>query len=185
MVGAGANVNCRLKNGATPLYLSVCCGKVDVVRILIRAKANPPLPVGMNLPLDVAAQEGHLGVVRELVQWFGVDGCCDTEGGIEALHAAAFMNHVHVVAFLCDSGVVDTDGTSFCAAVEGRATECVKLLVRRRGGHVGIDARAYINIAKGRDSPIMATFDMGRGCAPRMARFLLDQGADTTTHVKF
>ncbi|CAN0475297.1 unnamed protein product, partial [Scytosiphon promiscuus] len=120
--------------------------------------------------------------VRELVHWCGVDGCCDTEVGIEALHAVASMNHVHVVACLCDSGVVDTDGTSFCAAVEGRATECVKLLVRRRGGHVGIDARAYINITKGRDSPIMATFDMGRGCAPRMARFLLDQGADTTTH---
>lgn len=185
LVGAGANVNCRLENGATPLYISACCGKLDVVKILIRAKADPLLSVGMNFPLDVAAQEGHLGVVRELVQWFGIEGCSNDEGGMEALHAAAFTNHVDVVNFLCDSGVVDTDGSAFCAAVEGRATDCAKLLVQRRGGHVGMDARAYVNIAKGRDNPIMATFDMGRCLAPRMARFLLDQGVDTTTHVKF
>lgn len=185
LIGAGANVDCRLKNGATPLYLAACCGKLENVKILIRAKANPLLTAGKNLPLDAAAQEGRLEVVRELIQWFGVDGCSDGDGGTEALCAAAFTNRAHVVTFLCDSGVLDTNGTAFSAAVEGRAKECAKLLVRRRGGHVGIDARAYVNIAKGRDNPIMTTFDLGRGCAPRMARFLLDQGGDITTPIRF
>lgn len=51
LVGAGANVNCRLKNGATSLDLSACCGRLGAVRILIRGKTNPSLPVDMNLPL--------------------------------------------------------------------------------------------------------------------------------------
>lgn len=71
---------------------------------------------------------------------------------------------------------MDTDGTACCAAVEGRATECVKLLVRRRGGHIGIDACAYINIAKGQDSLISCKFDVGAVVLPGW-RFLLDQGA--------
>lgn len=45
LVGAGVNVNCRLKSGATSLDLSACCGRLGAVRILIRGKANPSLPV--------------------------------------------------------------------------------------------------------------------------------------------
>lgn len=81
------------------------------------------------------------------------------------------MDHVQVVAFLCDSGVVDTDGTVFCAEIEDRAAECVELLVRRRGGHIGMDAPAYTNIAKGRDSLITCTFDMGAVVLPEWRGF--------------
>lgn len=51
----------------------------------------------------------------------------------------------------------------------------------RRGGYAGNDVRAYINIAQGRDSLLLRTFDLGRDHAPRFARLLLDQGADTTS----
>lgn len=89
------------------------------------------------------------------------------------------------MAFLCDSGVVDTEGTALCTAVEGRAEACVKPLLVRCGGHVDIDVRAYINISQGRDSPLLCTFDLGRFHAPRFARLLLDNGADTTSKVHF
>lgn len=66
LIDVGANVNSRLNNGATPLHLSASCGKLEAVNILLWAKANPLLPVGISLPFDVAAQEGHLGVMHEL-----------------------------------------------------------------------------------------------------------------------
>lgn len=50
LIGAGANVDSRLGNGATTPYLSACCGQLKPVRILIRVKVNPLLPVGINLP---------------------------------------------------------------------------------------------------------------------------------------
>lgn len=185
LIDVGANVNnSRLNTGATPLHLSASCGKLEAVNIRLWAKANPLPPVGISLPFDVAAQEGHLGVMHELVQRFGLDGCA-REGSIEALEVAAFKNHEDVVAFLCDSGVVDTEGTALCAAVEGRAEACVKPLLVRRGGHVDIDVRAYINISQGRDSPLLCTIDLGRFHAPRFARLLLDNGADTTSKVLF
>jgi ankyrin repeat protein len=184
LISAGANINSRMSNGATPLYLSACCGEIEALRILLRAGADPLLPVDTNVPLDVASQEGHLPVVRELVQNFGIKGC-SFAGGIEALETAAFQGYTHIISFLCDSGVLDDEGTAFCAAVEGRHIECAKLLLQRRGGMTDMDGPAYINIAEGHDSPLLCTFYNGCCLAPRMARFLIDQGASTTTKVSF
>lgn len=55
LVGAGADVNCRLKDGTTSLDLSARCGRLGAVSILIRGKANPSLPMDMNLPLGSTA----------------------------------------------------------------------------------------------------------------------------------
>ena len=131
LIGAGANINSRLSNGATPLYLSACTGKIEALRILLRAGADPLLPVDNNLPLDVASQEGHLQVVRELVQKFGVEGCSFT-GGVDALDTAAFLGYTLIISFLSDSVVLGDEGTAFYAVVEGRHIECLKLLLQRR-----------------------------------------------------
>lgn len=54
--------------------------------------------------------------------------------------------------------------------------------MRRRGGH---DQRGYTNIDNGCDNPVLCALDTGRGYALRIARFLLDHGADTTMIVRF
>lgn len=72
-----------------------------------------------------------------------------------------------------------------CAAIEGLREACLKLLLGRRGRHDDVGTRAYVNIASGWDSPLKCTFDLGRPQAPRIERFSLDQGADTTTKVQF
>lgn len=184
LLDAGAEVDSRLDNGATPLYLSACCGHLEAVKILLNANADPCLCVDTNLPLEVAAQEGHSEVIKEFVRKVGVDGC-SRDGGIETLETAAYGNHLTIVAFLCDEGVVDMDGTAFCAAVEGRAVECIKFLLHRRGGHADISIGAYINIAKGLDSPLLCTFNTGSYFAPKITQFLIEQGADTVSKVWF
>ena len=184
LIKAGAMIESCLENGATPLYLAACCGHTEAVKILVQAGADPTKTVYKHFPLDVAAQEGHLPVVRELVQKFGINGCT-SGGGMDALEAAAFEGHADIVAFLCDFGVVDNEGLAFCSAVEGKSRACIDLLLERRGGNEGMDATAYLNIAEGNDSPLLCTFHIGGCAATRMARFLLDNGANTTQKVTF
>lgn len=184
LIKAGATVNSRLDNGATPLYLAACCGKIKAVEILLRAKADPLLPVDQDIAFDVAAQEGHLGVIQEFLERFEIDEC-SRQGGIGALEAAAYMNRVDIATFLCDKGVVDTGGTALCSAIEGRSEACLKLLVERRGGHSHLLTRDYVNIDNACDNPLLCSFDTGRGYAPRIAKFLLDHGADTASNVRF
>lgn len=101
-----------------------------------------------STPLYLSACLGRLEAVRVFFRVTANFQSGAHEGDKEALEAAAHMNHEDIVALLCDFGVVDTAGVALCAAIEGHAEACVKLLMRRRGGHADIDARAYINIAK-------------------------------------
>lgn len=112
-----------MNNGSAPCYLSACLGRLEAVRVFLRAEDN--LQLGAN------------------------------EGDTEAREAAAHMNHEDMVTLQCDFGV-DTAGTALCAAIEGRAEACVKLLMRRRGGYIILCRYlAYINITPrlGQPSP--------------------------------
>ncbi|CAM9796779.1 unnamed protein product, partial [Ectocarpus sp. 6 AP-2014] len=99
LIDAGANVNSRLDDGATPLFEAAKNGRREAVRVLLRANANPPLSAYGNLPLYMAVYNGHLKVVRELVYWYGTDGCT-SDGGVLVLATAASRKHVDIVAFL-------------------------------------------------------------------------------------
>ena len=182
LIDAGANVDSRLDDGAAPLFLAAKDGRLEAVRVLLRANANPLLSAYGSLPLGTAVYNGHLKVVRELVQRVGIDGCaCD--GGALVLAAAASRNYVNIVAFLCDAGVVDTEGVALCAAVEGCSEVCVNLLLERQGGNTNTSTRAYVNMAHGslpsaydeyvfQETPLVSTFKLETFHAPRFARFL-------------
>ena len=182
LIDAGANVDSRLDDGAAPLFLAAKDGRLEAVRVLLRANANPLLSAYGSLPLGTAVYNGHLEVVREPVQRVGIDGCtCD--GGALVLAAAASRNYVNIVAFLCDAGVVDTEGVALCAAVEGCSQACVNLLLGRQGGNTDISTRAYVNMAHGslpsaydeyvfQETPLVSTFKLETFHAPRFARFL-------------
>ncbi|CAN0364149.1 unnamed protein product, partial [Ectocarpus sp. 8 AP-2014] len=74
LLKAGAHVNSRRSDGATPLYTAAWKGNVDAARLLLLAKADPllttvPDPSGKTfLPLDAAAENGHPEVVNELIR---------------------------------------------------------------------------------------------------------------------
>ena len=184
LMDAGANVDSRLEDGATPLFLAASDGWLEAVRVLLRANANPLLSACGSLPLGMAVYHGHLEVVRELVHWYGTDGCT-SDGGALALATAASRKHVDIVTFLCDAGVVDTEGVALCAAIEGCSEACVNLLLGRHGGNADTGKRAYVNIDHGTlpetYDEFVYTFNLGSFQAPRFARLLLEAGADATS----
>lgn len=170
--------------GNTPLHVAAGAGFCEGIVALVDAGAtvNSRLNNG-STPLYLAGCCGRVEAVRVLLRAKANLQSGAHEGDTVALEGSAHMNHEDIVALLCDFGVVDTHGSALCAAVDGRAEACVKLLLRRRGGHADIDARAYINSANGRDSLLLYIFELGRFHAPRIARILLDHGADTASNV--
>ncbi|CAM9585269.1 unnamed protein product, partial [Ectocarpus fasciculatus] len=123
LIEAGANPNSRISDGSTPMYSAAFKGHTEAVRILIRAKASPRFvvtsPSGNRfVPLDMAAQYGHSGVVRELLREHGIKGCAGVTAGVRALRGAAQQQHVGVMAMLAEAGVADTGGQALVVAAE-------------------------------------------------------------------
>ncbi|CAN0417614.1 unnamed protein product, partial [Pylaiella littoralis] len=172
LIDADANVGSEMDDGATPRFFAASDGWLEAVRVLLRAIANPLfLPAYGSHRLEIAVQNGHLKVVRELVQRSGIDSCaCD--GGALVLDAVTSDNHVDIVSFLCDAGVVDTEDVALCAAVEGCSETCVKLLLR-----TGWDRQQKY--------ACLRQHDLRYSHAPRFARYLLEPRADTTSDARF
>lgn len=93
-----------LQANVSPLLSAYDSLPLDMT-VLLRTNANPLLSAYDSLSLDMAVWSGNLEIVRELVQRSGID-CCVCDGGALVLAAAAFHNHVDIVAILCDAGVV-------------------------------------------------------------------------------
>ena len=197
LIEAGANVDSRKADGETPLFAAARGGQVEAARELLRANANPRLthtssdPSQMFSPLDVAAQGGHSGVVRELAQHFGIEGCGGESGGVFALSLAAQMKHLNIMAILSQAGVVDTGEALVSAAAFGGEASAKFLLQQHQqhqqqpqaGGtrHDG----AYVNFRSrlNAQTPLVGTV-VFESCSPRTVRLLVDAGADTSSPVR-
>ncbi len=188
LIEAGANPNHSYgTKGSTPLYLAATEGQVDAVKVLLRAKADPLLTTTVgeegitSTPLDVAAQNGHFEVVRELVQQVGIEGCGGASEGVDALEQAARKQHLDIMAMLANVGVVDTGRALVMAAASSRELSVKSLLQQRKG-----DGAAYVNQGVDGAPPLLfATGFHGLSPpSPRIVRLLVDAGADTTWAVR-
>ena len=188
LIEAGANANSRALDGATPLYMAAEGGHAALVKGLLRARANPLLgsthPVGGSfLPLDVAAKEGHSEVARELLRQLGIKGCGGTTDGVQALQLAAQRQHVEIMDMLTCAGVVDPGVALLSAAMCGRELS-VKFLLHQQGWKTSGREAAYLDILnRFGATPLVCSIE---ACcfSPRIARLLVDAGADSATAVR-
>ena len=192
MIEAGANVNSRKPTGATPLYVAASNGRVGAVRVLLRAGADPLLTelveeadVETQVPLDAAAMKGHLEVVCELMQHFGIEGCGGPSGGLHALAAAAENGHLHVMAMLMNAGVVDSGKALVAAAMTGCDASIKFLLLQQQQQQQQQENDGEFDYVNACDSVGIRALFYGSAiaAAPRVARLLIEAGADATSDV--
>ncbi|CAN0012011.1 unnamed protein product, partial [Hapterophycus canaliculatus] len=168
-----------------PLYVAASEGNLDAIRELLRAKAKPLLPRTISneefVPLDAAVEYGHLDVVRELIQQLGIRGCGGPSGGLHALRVAAQEQQLGAIDLLTAAGVVDTGAALSNAAGYGRE-ESIKFLLRLKKDEKA--KRAYVNTRnRFGATPLVCGIEVPRPCSYRIARWLVDAGADTASSV--
>lgn len=190
LIDAGTNPNGRLPDGETPLFAAAFNGHMGAVKELLHARANPlltrihPSTGNLVVPLDGAAGNGHSEVIRELIQRFGIEGCGGANAGITALSQATRAQHVDVMVLLTDAGVVDTTGRVLLVAVGIGGEASVKFLLQQREGKT-TEQGMYVNVcAPFGITPLLATIQGSRSWSPRVARMLVDAGADTTSVIR-
>ncbi|CBJ32400.1 EsV-1-199 [Ectocarpus siliculosus] len=184
LLEAGANLNSRRFDGATPLFLAAWEGNVDAVRLLLLAKVDPLLTPHLgtseraSLPLDVAAGLGHLEVVNELIRQVGIGGCGGSSGGVRALQQAARNKHLDMLTVLTNAGVVDT------GLARGRRIWRRGPLEVSVGAGKGEENHGWTCVC---EHPQRCRFDAiacwHQRCRPRVVRLLVEAGADTTSTV--
>ena len=161
---------------------------MDTIKVLLRAGGNPRLAYSgesgeIFVPLDIAAYHGHLEITHELIQQLRIRGCGGAMGGVTALQSAAMAQQMEVMELLTSAGVVDTGIALLGATVQGRESS-VKFLLqqwKRNGQKAG-----YLETCdpSGR-TPLVRSVQACRfSCSPRIARVLVDAGADTATAVR-
>lgn len=197
MIEAGANINCRDSNNITMLHAASSGGHVDAVKILLRAGLSPSIAAvlqkdGKNLersllPLDAATLRGHAGVVRELLQQVGIEGCGGASAGVDALELAVQSEDTQdAMTVLIEAGVVDTGAALRTAASCGREAS-VKFLLQQqqKRNWIGSGEVSYVDVADehGR-TPLFCGIWSDSFTSSRIVRLLVDAGADTVSTMR-
>ncbi|WP_257281820.1 ankyrin repeat domain-containing protein [Endozoicomonas sp. ISHI1] len=104
LINAGANLNVRTKNGATPLYIAAEMGHTDIATLLIESGAdlNACTKDGTT-PLLIAAQKGNIDIVKLLIE-AGADLNADLWDGTTPLLIPVGEGYIDCVEALADAG---------------------------------------------------------------------------------
>lgn len=121
-------------SGMAPLALAAEGGRLDFVRILLRAGVDPDWG-GATTPLEAAVLEGHLEVVEALIE-ARADVNRPVADGFTPLITAAGGGHLDMVRVLLQAGanpaVIDDEGDSALSLAEKKGHEAVAAVLRRR-----------------------------------------------------
>ena len=133
LVKAGADVNAKDKAGLTPLQRAVYVGNPEIVEALFSVGAKVSKEEKKWNALHLAASNGHLELVRLLLDK-GMDVNGRDHLDITPLHGAAFNGHKKIVALLLEKGAdvraKDIKGkTPYDRAEAEGHTEILKMLV--------------------------------------------------------
>lgn len=99
LLSQGANINAQTEETQeTALTLACCGGFLEVADFLLKAGAD--LEAGASTPLMEAAQEGHLDLVRYLLEYHHAQVNAQTQTGDTALTYACENGHTDVASLL-------------------------------------------------------------------------------------
>ncbi len=110
LIKAGAIIDTRRNNyfhGETPLHLAVESGHIEIVKLLIKNKADLTLTVGRNAPnckmspLHTAANGGHLNIIKLLLE-NGADPKARNCNNLIPLHFAISQKKSEIAIFLIE-----------------------------------------------------------------------------------
>jgi serine/threonine-protein phosphatase 6 regulatory ankyrin repeat subunit B len=174
----GGRVNAEDEEGSTALHLAASEGHAEVVSFLLSMGAViDTVDVDTRTPLMSASVNGHVGVVRVLMEVMGKDELEETDGDeITALHLAADQGHEEVVRVLLDKGAQTS-----CTDVEGMTP----LMDGVSGGHLGV-VKVFVQHREGRgleeveDNGFTVLHLAAESGHVEVLRFLLVAGADLT-----
>lgn len=169
LLAAGADkFRTRGAGGQDALCIAAYHGSRDVVALLL-ASGQPYAAPALATPLAVAAQKGHLRVVRQLVRAGALPSLAAPARG-PALYIAARSGHAHVVAFLLRHGAEHG---------RGRFDGDTPLVVAARRGYLRVcralvKAGADCNLSPSGEHPLLAAV---AGGSLAVAELLLAHGA--------
>ena len=104
LIKAGASLNISDKNGFTPLAYAVREGKIEIVRILVDAKADADFWGTSHPPLHVASEQGGVEIMSFLLE-NGANPYTTDVSGNTPLHLAARAGNRDAIQVLLDAGV--------------------------------------------------------------------------------
>ena len=133
-----ANINSLIDNKMTPLNLAALSGNLGIVKLLLRADANPNLATHDNgyTPLHLVLKNGNLGVVKALLE-AGANPNLVMNDNIAPLHLTIQIGNLDIVKALleanADPNLAMNDGiTPLRLAVEHGNLDILKALLEAK-----------------------------------------------------
>ena len=101
----GANPDINLKDGNTALTFAIRLGRLDLVQILLRARANINKPDSSgSTGLMWASHIGDLTIIKQLLKVKGISLKTKNRGGLSALGLAQANKNLAVIELLVRYG---------------------------------------------------------------------------------
>ena len=175
----GADVNAAQGDGLTALHLAAQEGNLEIVKVLLGAKANvnAKSKIGEYTPLHLAASGAHLDVTLALLAAKADPGAVTTTTGVTPLHLAAkALNGEAVVKALLEKGApANAKETSsgqtalMFAAAYGRAAAVKELLAHGADPAIttaAVDQVQQVALERAAQARLKATLDDIRKTQP-------------------
>ena len=177
LLSQGADINAQTEETQeTALTLACCGGFLEVADFLIKAGAD--IEAGANTPLAEASQEGHIDLVRHLIEAGGNIHATSATGDTPLMYAAE-NGHTDVVQVLLEAG----------ASIEHEAEAGrTPLMKAARAGHLCtvqflVSRGANVNkVTTNNDHTPLSLACAGGHMA--VVEYLLANGADSTHRLK-
>lgn len=170
----GSDVNYRYRDGATALHCAVRMKHRHVLRVLLRGRSDPMLLFDGQTAAQLALSLGYDDIADEITG----------HGHQEALQSAVIRGDTGAISTILNSEprVIDRNGSALCVAIMTKSETCVKALLSHHDSMFS-GTCSYVNNANIERVGWLSHVLGGASPSPRIARLLVEAGADTTSPI--